>query len=517
MRILIACFCLILTPFLVAKKPNVILIFADDISARELPIYGSNQWTDNEGQTVRDPAFRAATPALSKIANEGVWLETSWSATVCAPSRAMLMTGRYASSHKWWHNRDFGMSTDEEGKEVIYPLYESSPNLIGHIAKKAGYDTFWAGKTQMWEADLTRFGFDEIVQTFHGANPFSTFRVTPRVVDGIRQFINHDTGNPVKTSYPQASVLFRPNVLLVNHPEAKQPKTWWPNTPESEADYGLNTYGPDVLQEFIFDFIERKHEEERPFFVYHTANLGHDNFDFLNPQSGEKWPGTPRLEWTDSGYKRLPTNITGSEGNYETHGTITEPGVHTHLEYLDYQVWRYLNKMRELGIEDNTILIFTSDNGTWGYGKGKEVKQRGTHVPFIVYAPGAHLSKVGRQNIISDLTDVLPTLAEVMGAELPDGLLGKSLWPYLTTDTSEHRDWIYSYKAGRQLVRGKHLLRDGNKKWWDTTRTPADLDSFQPIDDWESLPASYQAERQLLEQVLQSEDRYHTHHGPETR
>ena len=58
----------------------------------------------------------------------------------------MMMTGRYAHIHKWWNSKDIGTYTATDGKEAKWPLYPSSPRLIGHIAREAGYGTYWAGK-----------------------------------------------------------------------------------------------------------------------------------------------------------------------------------------------------------------------------------------------------------------------------------------------------------------------------------------------------------------------------------
>lgn len=89
------------------KKPNIVVVFADDISAREIPVYGSSVWSKPpQGGNSSDERYRARTPVLDKLANTGVWIKTAWASTVCMPSRAMMMTGRYGHVHKWWNNKD---------------------------------------------------------------------------------------------------------------------------------------------------------------------------------------------------------------------------------------------------------------------------------------------------------------------------------------------------------------------------------------------------------------------------
>ena len=490
-------------------KPNIILIFADDISARELPIYGSSQWSSPpQGGDSSDPKYRAKTPVLDRLAQEGLWIKTTWAATVCSPSRAMMMTGRYAHLHKWWHNKDRGKVMTEKSKKITWPLYESSPYTIGHIAKAGNYATYWAGKTQM--SGVQYFGFDEGVFTpgVSGQDyPYSDFKIINKKRGGKKVLINEDTGVEVNY-YQQFGWYWKPHVELMNHPDAQAAFEWWPNTPESKADYGLNTYGPDVELELIFDFMERKNEEEQPFFIYHTSHLGHDGWDFFSSETDRekrnKWPGTPKIKWEDGRYTRTEPHITGDAGEYDTHGTVTESGIHTHVNYLDYQVWQYLEKLKELGIEDNTILIFTADNGTSKYGKSSPVSQRGTHVPLIIYAPCLQMTKQGEQDVLVNIADMLPTITDIAGVEIPESyeVNGKSLLPFLTTDQKNHRDWIYAYHKQMQLIRGKHVLIDGQGKTYDVLEYPEDLISFPIIKNWSRVSAAHQKENQKLRAIL---------------
>ncbi|WP_139957459.1 sulfatase-like hydrolase/transferase [Flavicella sediminum] len=498
------------------KKPNIVLVYADDISAREFPVYNATVWNaDSKGET-SDPKLRAKTPVLSRLATEGLFVKTAWAATICSPSRAMMMTGRYADKHKWWHNGDLGYSLGEDGKKRPWPLYESS-TLIGHIAQKGGYATMWSGKTQMKGSDLQKFGFDEGAFTpgEQGApeNPMTDFKIIPKKVNGKKVYINADTGLEVDT-YQQYGWYWQPHVRLMNHPSAKNKLSWWPNTPKSKKEFGLNTFGPDVELEFIFDFMERKHKEKKPFFVYHTTHLGHGSVDFFNQHPDNKYPQTPKIKWTGNGYERTQPNVTGDKGVYDTHGTLSEPGIRNHINYLDYQAWLYIQKFKEMGIANNTIFIFCADNGTHYYGKGSPVSQKGTHVPFIVYAPGMDLTKKGEQDILVNIADVLPTIAEIAGVEITekDKIDGVSLWPYLTTNTKLHRDWIYAYRKDQQLIRGSKVLKDGNGVWYDVSKNPSDLISFPVINDWSTMSESHLKERDKLKAVLPIYDLHDTAH-----
>ncbi|MEQ9290179.1 MAG: sulfatase-like hydrolase/transferase [Cyclobacteriaceae bacterium] len=506
------------------SKPNIILIFADDISARELPVYGSAKWSPApQGGDSSDPRFRASTPVLDRLAKEGIWVKTAWAATVCSPSRAMMMTGRYAHLHKWWHNKDKGKWTNEKGIQTSYPLFEGSPHTIGHVARAGGYATYWAGKTQMEGADS--FGFDEGVFTPGGygenetLNTFTDFKIVQNKVNGKKALINEDTGVEVDY-YQQFGWYWQPHVELMNHPDAKKKFEWWPNTPESKKSYGLHTYGPDVELDFIFDFMERKNGEDKPFFIYHTTHLGHDGWNFfdpnINPKTRDKWPATPKIKWENGKYTRTDPYITGDNGKYDTHGTISDPGIHSHVNYLDFQVWQYLEKLKELGIEDNTILVFCADNGTSGYGKSNPTSQLGTHVPLIIYAPVLNMTKQGEQNVLVNMADMLPTIADIAGVEIPESyeVNGESMLPYLTTGKKHHREWIYAYHKEMQLIRGKNVLIDGRGTTYNVSEYPDDLISFPVIRDWDNVSADHRKEYDKLKAVLPRFDLHSQAHDP---
>ena len=76
-----------------------------------------------------------------------------------------------------------------------------------------------------------------------------------------------------------------------------------------------------------------------------------------------------------------------------------------------------------------------------------------------------------------NLSDMLPTIAEITGAELPGDyeITGESLVPFLFTDKATHREWSYAYSDDRQIIRGTKVLKDGNKKWWDVSSEPDNI------------------------------------------
>jgi arylsulfatase A-like enzyme len=258
------------------------------------------------------------------------------------------MTGRYAHLHKWWQNSDLGTYVDENGKNGTWPLYKSSPYTIGHVAKLGGYATFWCGKTQMKNSELNKFGFDAVMTTpsndlgIGAQNPHTDFRLEPKenvsdvFIPGGALYINQDTKKETKNVWPVTSFFWQPGVGTWNWPLGSKTYDWWPKKPEDEAAFGLSTYGPDIEMDFVFSFMEQAQAEGKPFFIYHCSHLGHIADNWIG-QPGDIWyPGTPKIEWDGEKYLRTKPKVTGDKGVYNTHGTVTDPGIHHHINYLDY-------------------------------------------------------------------------------------------------------------------------------------------------------------------------------------
>ena len=174
--------------------------------------------------------------------------------------------------------------------------------------------------------------------------------------------------------------------------------------------YGWDDYGPDIYTAFLTNFMAQAVSDDVPFLAYYTMCLPHD-----------PWVPTP-----DSTSGRSRTN----------HHTANFPD---NIAYLDKLVGRLLDQLDALGIRDNTLVIFTSDNGTdpritsqttsgpvtGDKGAGTEY---GTHVPFIAdWGTNLAPSVSGR---IVDFTDIFPTFLSVSGIPAPEGLLldGKPLF-----------------------------------------------------------------------------------------
>ena len=204
-------------------------------------------------------------------------------------------------------------------------------------------------------------------------------------------------------------------------------RRYWQPTFECDGqviDYAALDYGPDKLVDFLDEFIESN--QDKPFFAYYSMLLPHAPFDALPPTAQCADADNAQCVFEDM------------------------------VAYMDYNVGRIYDKLESLGLLDNTVFLFTSDNGTPEskvshldgeaiHGEKGEPTDGGTHVPLIVHAPGA----TGGQVIddLIDFTDFLPTLADAAGLTLPADVTvdGQSFWDRLQGGSGNLREWIYTY------------------------------------------------------------------------
>ena len=448
----------------VKKKPNIILIMADDISAKEFPTYG-----------IPNPTYKDApcvTPVMARMKNEGVQFAHSWATPLCHPSRRMIMTGRYAYRTQWWSN-GFSPAKGEKG----YPLYDHHLTL-GRIAKSAGYASQFVGKWQLGGTP-DGYAFDEYVFT-----PGQYAARAP--VDK----------KPSRQGKGKPSFYWNPGYGLRNHPDY----------PESSGTKGQtfkttwSDFAADIELKFIKNFMKRKSEEGQPFFVYWPAHMGHGNWDYENdrmgypgvpPMDARVYPGTPRIKTT------------------APDGTVVEKtpaGINYHVQYLDYCLGELIKHTEKLGVDKNTVFIFTTDNATTEYGKGLKgaIKEHGPKVPMVVYGPGL-VKALGEVDDMASLVDVAPTVAELTGppragTRLGTQFDGKSMMPFVSGKTAKHRDWLYSYNAEYQMVRTRNVCRDGLGFYWDT-RGILDQEKYRLIEKGKADP-KLQKDIETIKKVL---------------
>jgi arylsulfatase A len=201
-----------------------------------------------------------------------------------------------------------------------------------------------------------------------------------------------------------------------------------------EKEYPEGSYGPTLINDFALEFVTKN--KEKPFFLYYPMILTHDPYQ-PTPDSADWDPKT-----SGEAKKRDVKHFAGM------------------VAYMDKMIGRLDARLGELGIRDNTLLMFTGDNGTgkgvtsrfkgadYPGGKGSTA-ENGHHVPFIASWPAA--MKQGRvsRDLIS-CADFLPTICAAAGVEVPATLDGVSFLPQLRGETGTPREALYMWYSPRQ-------------------------------------------------------------------
>jgi arylsulfatase A-like enzyme len=397
-----------------ADRPNIIYILADDLGYGDLGCYGQQ---------------KIKTPNIDRMASQGMLFTQHYSGcAVCAPSRSSLLTGQH-TGHTYIRGN---MEVQPEGQEPL----AASAITIAEILKQAGYRTGAFGKWGLGmagtEGSPNKQGFDE----FFG-------------------------------------------YLCQRYAHRYYPEYLWDNDQKFMLDgndwNNQKTYAPDVIQQRTLEFI--RINKGNPFFAYVPMVIPHAELiapedSFLNLYNGQ-------LEEKPWGYDNISDdphrgNDYGS-GNFEVRGyaPVNNPRAMfaAMVSRLDHQVGEILNLLNELGIAENTMVIFTSDNGPHqeagadpdffnsnsGFrGYKRDLYEGGIRVPMIVKWP-AKIKTAAKTAHVSAFWDVLPTLAEATGSGSHDNIDGISFLPVLMGKEFQQQHtslyWEFHEMGGRQALR----------------------------------------------------------------
>ncbi|EDM26425.1 arylsulphatase A [Lentisphaera araneosa HTCC2155] len=266
------------------------------------------------------------------------------------------------------------------------------------------------------------------------------------------------------------------NRELINHFGFDEYLLWWlENKSERYNNVGeligngellpgdQGEYGPDLMANFALDFITR--HKDKPFFLYYPMILVHDPMD-PTPDTQD----SARLGVTLKDRKKLPK---------EVRSKMVKDNFVDMVHYMDKIVGKIDAKLEELGIRDNTILIFTGDNGTHSMissntkmgeirGAKATLKDAGTHVPLVVSWPSQGVKGLVTDQLI-DFSDFFVTLAEAGGGKMPSDrkMDGVSFLPTLQGKKSEQRKWVYSAYFNKFTLLRQDFIRTQRYKLYN--------------------------------------------------
>lgn len=203
-------------------------------------------------------------------------------------------------------------------------------------------------------------------------------------------------------------------------------------------------FGPDIVFGRLKQFIDDN--KDKPFFVYWPSTLAHGEKD---PRT-QKWH-KPEMPEVDAAGKRTGRNVKGSLASM--------------VRCMDGLVGDLITHLERNGLLENTIIFYTADNGSPGYGKGKYESERGMRVPFVVY--GGPVKRVGKTAAMIDFTDIWPTIAELVGYKGKQHVDGHSFAPLLLGKPFEPRTYVKMQLNNARWLRSKDWLLDGYGHFWD--------------------------------------------------
>jgi arylsulfatase A-like enzyme len=402
-----------------ARKPNVIFILADDLGYNELGSYGQK---------------KIRTPHLDKLAKDGMRFSRNYSGNaVCAPSRCVLMTGKHPG-HAFIRNNG---EIKPEGQRPI-PLNELT---MAEVFKKEGYTTGAFGKWGLGspgtEGDPMNQGFD--------------------------RFFGYNCQRHAHSYYPDYLWSNRERVPLKNNPpvpgHASLAKGTDPQDPRSYEIFKGKDYSSDRINEQALKFIKKN--KDKPFFLYYPTLIPHVA---LHVPDEELKPYL-KLKWNDPPFTR-------SQGYGYTPHFTPRAAYAAMITRMDRYVGNMVNLIERLGLTEDTIVIFTSDNGTShlklevdydffnSVGNLRGLKgslyEGGIRVPLIAKWPG----KIEAGSVSDQRTgfeDWMITLHDLIDAKTPLDLEhdGFNITPDLLGQKNSQRPMLYrefSGYGGQQAV-----------------------------------------------------------------
>jgi len=394
-----------------SRPPNILFILADDLGYRELGCYGQK---------------KIRTPRIDRLATEGVRLTRHYAGNaVCAPSRCVLMTGKHPGHAFVRDNR----STPPEGQLPI----PDAEQTIAELLRAAGYATGGYGKWGL-------------------GGPGSTGEPLRQ---GFDHFFGYNCQAHAHSYYPGYLWDDDQRIPLTNTPpvpgHAGLAEGADPNDPASYAQFKGSDYAPDRIHAAAIEFLRAN--RERPFFLYYPSTIPHVALHV---------PDTDLKPYLDLGWKDPP--FTRSRGGYTPHFT-PRAAYAAMISRLDTEVGALLDTLAELDLADDTLVVFTSDNGTTHLGdevdydffasvgelrglKGS-LYEGGIRVPCIARWPG-RIPLGTSSDVLSGFEDWLPTILAAANLPVPPEIRtdGINLLPILEGETREPRPFLYREFGG---------------------------------------------------------------------
>lgn len=401
-----------------AKQPNIVFLMTDD-----------QRW-DNFGCYGR-PEFR--TENIDRLADEGIIFDKAYySVAICMPSRVSMMTGRYFSSHRVGFSYPNNLTLSKASFEDAYPAQ----------LKKAGYRTGFVGK----------FGFPITDESYHAAGGVSGYDLKKN----LSQYFDFFAGRGVHfrgdfRAWPEDEVMKK----IYDKKRPANERTL--KTGDAMVHF-LETQPKDQPFCLSVSFFAVKNDKDADMYPPHVKEF--ENYDFSVPKN-----------WVEGKNTKLPEVLDLWRGVPLHKRRTSTPALYQKLVRrfatqgytVDQQVGRLVEKLQEMDVLDNTVIIYTSDNGRFHGSHGLYDKailyDESDKAPLIIFDGRVAKEKRGRREpALVSSTDMAPTILSLAGVKVPEVMQGMNLTGVLqqTQNMTEWRDVIFKESLFISQLHGKN-------------------------------------------------------------
>jgi arylsulfatase A-like enzyme len=396
-----------------AKRPNIVFFFSDDHAYQAISAYGFNL---------------NKTPNIDRLASEGMRFNRCLTTnSLCGPSRATLFTGKYSHMNHFYNNTNSRF----DGSQVTFPK----------LLQKAGYQTAIVGKWHL-ETDPTGFDFWEILpgQGQYYNPPMFLNGKRVKKEGYVSEIITADALDWLKNKRDPA----KPFCLMVHH---KAPHREWEPALKHLTDYdGVKFPEPPTLFDDYSGRGKAEHEQEMMIkSAMNARDLKLTPPPTLNPEQRKIWDAY--YEPRNAEFRKL--NLTGDDLIHWKYQRYLHEYFAT-ISSVDESVGQMLDYLKTSGLEDNTIVVYSSDQGFFlgehGWFDKRWIFEESLRTPLIIRWPGVIKPGSVNDDIVSNL-DHAETLLDIAGVPADPSMQGKSYLPILhgQTPTDWRKGFYYHY------------------------------------------------------------------------
>ncbi len=404
------------------KQPNVLFVMTDDHASHAMSCYGSKI---------------NRTPNLDRIANEWMLFDNCFCTnSICAPSRAVILTGKYGHVNGVIDN---------------YTVFDGSQQTFPKLLQRAGYETAMIGK---WHLKSDPTGFDYWHVLMGQGTYYNPKFKTP---EGIKKYTGYTTDividvglDYLKNKRDKAKPFF----MMLHH---KAPHRWWQPGPKHLTMYDdVEIPEPDNL----FDDYETRSDAARLQKMSIKEELTEKDLKFAKPgnfteKQFEKW----NAAYEPKNEKFRKANLTGKELIRWKYQRYIKDYLRC-IASVDDNIGRVLDYLDEADLADNTIVIYTSDQGFYlgdhGWFDKRFMYEESLRMPLIIRHPGQTKAGSKSDDLVMNL-DFGPTMLAFAGAKKPYDMQGESFKTILQSNTP--KDWRKAIYYHYYEHPGEHMVK----------------------------------------------------------